>query len=136
MAFSISPAATEAIRSRIARSTVERPVAAMIDTSDDVPVSREMAEAVLRKASDRELRELAKRDYSLEKLEFHLTVAIYSKHQFPFWAVTSIGGLDFALPLWARIALRKWTLDHTDNRFLLRRGDEVRYRLTDARHAA
>ena len=101
----------------------------MIDRSGSRPASREMAEAILKKASHTELRSILKREYALEKLEFRLDVAIYSKSQFPFWAQSSVNGVEFAMPLWLRVTLRNWTLDFVDNRFLLRNGDKARHTL-------
>jgi hypothetical protein len=130
MTFSISPAAAQVIRHRIERSSVERPVAAMVDCSDSLPPSRELTQALLRKASEAELRDIAKREYCLDDLKFRLEVGIYSKSQYPSWTMAMINGIEFVLPFWVRLALRKWTLDFVDDRFLLRKGDRVRYTLS------
>jgi hypothetical protein len=130
MAFTISPAAAEVIRQRIERSSVDRPIAGMVDTSDMRPVSRDLGEALSRNAEPGELREIAKREFPMDKMKFHLSVGVYSKSQHPAWTHTTINGIEFVLPFWARLALRKWTLDFVDNRFLLRSGDRVKYTLT------
>ena len=130
MAFSISPKAAEAIRRRLDTSTVDRPVAMMIDCSDSLPTSREMTEALLRKASKAELQDIARREWpDIDKLRFRLEVAIYSKSQHPFWALAKVNGFELVLPFWVRLALRRWTLDHADGRFLLRSGNRVHYTL-------
>jgi hypothetical protein len=133
MAFSLSPAAANVIRHRIETSSVDRPIAMMIDCSDSLPVSRELDAAVLRKASQAELRDIAKREYSLDKLEFRLNVPIYSKSQYPSWMYATIDGVQFVLPFWMRLALRNWTLDFVNDRFLLRSRDQVRYTLSGAK---
>ena len=133
MAFSLSPAAANTIRHRIETSSVDRPIAMMIDCSDSLPVSRELGAAVLRKASEAELRDIAKREYSLDKLEFRLDVPIYSKSQYPSWMFATIDGVELVLPFWARLALRSWTLDFVSDQFLLRSGERVRYTLSGAK---
>jgi len=95
-----------------------------------------MTEALARKASETELREIAKREYSLDKLKMHLDVGIYSKAQYPFWALATIDGVEFVLPFWVRLALRKWALDFEGNRFLLRNGHRVRHTLSGAKSDA
>jgi hypothetical protein len=130
MGFSISPAAADVIRRRLEASSVDRPVAGMVDCSDSLPVSREMGEALSRKASEAELRKIAKREYSQKGLKFRLDVGVYSKSQYPSRVLTTISGIEFVLPLWPRLVLRNWTLDFVDNRFLLRNGDRVRHTLT------
>jgi hypothetical protein len=79
MTFSISPAAVDVIRNRLEVSSVDHPVAGMLDCSDALPVSRDMGEALSRNASEAELRKLAKREYSPDKLKFRLDVGVYSK---------------------------------------------------------
>jgi hypothetical protein len=102
----------------------------MIDCSDSLPTSREMTEAILRKASEAELRDIAKREWpDIDKLRYRLEVGIYSKSQYPFWVFAKVNGFEFVLPFWVRLALRRWTLDHADGRFLLRNGNRVHYTL-------
>jgi hypothetical protein len=132
MAFSMSPAAADAVRHRIETSSIERPVAGMVDGSDSLPVSRELSDALRRKASKAELKAIAKREFSTDGLTFRLVVGVYSESQFPSWKIATINGVKFVLPFWARLALRNWMLDFADGRFMLRNGDRVRYTLTNA----
>ena len=108
----------------------------MIDCSEGLPPSRDLTQALLRKASKAELRDIAKREYPLDKLAFHLDVAIYSKAQHPSWVHTMIGEIPFVLPFWVRLALWNWTLDFVDGRFVLRNGDRIRHTLSGAKNAA
>lgn len=133
MAFSIAPSAANVIRQRIEGSSVDRPIAMMIDCSHPLPPSRELDAAVLRKASPAELRDIAKRAYPLDKLEFHLDVPVYSKSQYPSWMFARIDGVELVLPFWVRWKLRNWTLDFVNGCFLLRSGDQVRNTLSGAK---
>ena len=82
MAFSISSAAAEVIRQRIQDSSVDRPIAGMVDVSEMRP-STDLGKALSRNADPDELRQLAKRDLALGKMKFHLSVVVYSKSQHP-----------------------------------------------------
>jgi hypothetical protein len=131
LAFSISQPAHHEIRRRIDASGIAVPVAALIDGSDPLPTSADLTQALLRKASESELRDIAKREFEPDKIEFRLCVGLYSKNRFRPWNLIRIGDTLFAMSVLTRIALRKYVLDYSNGRFILTDGKRTIQRLMD-----
>jgi len=104
-----------------------------MDTSDTFRPSPEMLEAISRNASEAEMLALATKEHrELEaSLEYHLSVGIYEASDCRPQDLVEIGGVHFAMPVEIREYLAEHLLDHSEGRFLLRKGDRIYCKLMD-----
>jgi len=104
-----------------------------MDTSDTFRPSPEMLEAISRNASEAELLALATKEHREVEasLEYHLSVGIYEASDCRPQDLVEVGGVHFAMPVEIRKYLAEHLLDHSEGRFLLKKGDRIYRKLMD-----
>lgn len=107
----ISPAATELIRSRIRDAGIEDPVVSFVGQTEPVQTHRALVDALLRNAEDEEMRSLIRRFESPDSLPVHWSVMVHSSRDIPEESLVVCGGLKLCLAAEQFGTSAEWTID-------------------------
>lgn len=122
--MTITPAATELIRDRLARSNIQNPVVSLVQMSN---CPEELEQARRRGAPRSELRAIASRTLNSEPK--WLYAGIYPRSWFLWIFAKNIGGFRFVSPWFypgaAREAMKTGTLDISEQGLVLRNASGI-----------
>lgn len=111
--LTITGAALEVIRRRLAQSSEPNPVVYLIQATDPIEVPLALGKAILSGADQSTIRNLASKALPEDwrKLRKRLVPAIYPREQFPRKFLIIVEGIPFVFPPNVKKKLKSWTLD-------------------------
>ena len=120
--FTITPAALEIIRTSFARTTIANPVIYLIEVSNEIRGSVELAKAIRESRDEAEIARLAEAERPKDILSMprRLVAAIYPRGQFPKRYLVNINDMPFVAPPALADKLNGNTVDAIENGLCVR----------------